>query len=364
MKQGKTITQLAAELERMQKTSKDYIVPTQKLEMAPDASLAFANGEVHSFAPTEWAHSQIGQYADIPKAYYERILKEDPALLARNVNHGFSRQAETVRKDRKQESRMARTVDGKLRALVSSSYRRIDSYDMCNEVLPIMLDKGLQIDSAEITDKRVYIKALMPKLTAEVKKGDVVQYGLLISNSDVGCGSCRIEPLVYRLVCLNGLVMNSAIRKFHVGRNQAEDDIYELLSDNTRELTDAAFWSQVRDVTLNSMNEDYFQKQVERLTAAAEDKIENFDIPEVIELAARAVGINGEKTKQNMIAYLANGADGAGLTRWGLINAVTHAAQSEEISYDQSVDLERAGTQILELAPRDWKRIAHAAVGA
>lgn len=37
----------------------------------------------------------------------------------------------------------------------------------------------------------------------EVRKGDIVQAGVMISNSEVGLGAVSIQPLVYRLVCTN-----------------------------------------------------------------------------------------------------------------------------------------------------------------
>ena len=93
MKAGKTLTQLAQELENMRKTTKDFIVPTARMEMTSDAKIGFANGAAHEFTPSGWAHNQIGQYTDIPTKYYDRLLSESPELFARNVNHGLSRQA-------------------------------------------------------------------------------------------------------------------------------------------------------------------------------------------------------------------------------------------------------------------------------
>jgi hypothetical protein len=358
MKQGKSLIELAKELETMRETSRDFIVPVEGLGMTNDASLLFTNGEKHEYTPNSWAHYQLGQYTGIPKNYYDRILSEDKALLATNVNHCLTVEASRQRKDGKPESRMVRTTGGKVRALLSSSYRRLDSWDMCNEILPVLADKQMQVIASEITDKRLYIKALSPKITAEVKKGDVVQYGLVISNSDVGAGSVRVEPLVYRLVCLNGMISDTAMRKFHVGRNQAELDVYELLTDQTRAMNDSAFWATVRDVTLSSMREEVFERQVDRLRVAANEPIKNFDIPRVIELSMKATGIAGDKTKDSMIAYLANGADGAGLTRWGLVNAFTYAAQREDLAYDDSIDLERAGAKVLDLPANQWKTIS------
>ena len=65
----------------------------------------------------------------------------------------------------------------------------------------------------------MYIKAVNPRLQAEVSPGDIVQAGVIISNSEVGLGSVSIQPLIYRLVCSNGMVVNeAAARRNHVGR--------------------------------------------------------------------------------------------------------------------------------------------------
>lgn len=358
MKQGKSLVDLARQLEDIKQNSKDYLVPATKLSMNDSGQVEFTNGKRIEVKPTSHAHSQIASYAGVPKVYYDRLREEAPELLARNVNHGFGKQHEEGGRGGKAETRMVRTYHGDMRALVSSSYRRLDSYDMCEAVLPIVQEKKMQVVSSEITDTRVYIKALSPRKQTEIKKGDVVQYGLVISNSDVGAGSVRVEPLIYRLICTNGLICDTAINKKHVGRNMAGDDIQELLTAQTIDLTEKAFWAQVRDVVLASMDPKRFEAEVQKLRDAADQKIQNFDIPDVVEMTMRTVGVSGDDTKNSIVAYLANGADGAGLTKWGLINGFTYAAQRESISYDQSIEMERAGSKILELNDRQWRRIS------
>ncbi len=358
MKQGKSLTELATALEDIKKYSKDFLVPTEKLFMDQEGQLAFQNGKLNTLAPSEYAHGQIAQYAGVPKAYYDKLLVEKKELLADNVNHGFKVQSSTSGRGGKAETRMVRAYGDRVRAVLSSSYRQLDSYDLCQTVLPVLLENKLEVVSSEITDTRVYIKALAPKVQTEIKPGDLVQYGLVISNSDVGAGSVRVEPLIYRLVCKNGLISNTAMRKFHVGKNMGGDDVQELLTEETLSLTDQAFWAQVRDIVIGSMKSENFEHQVQRLREASGIKILNFDIPEVVELAMKSVSVDGEGIKQNIIQYLANGADGAGLTKWGLINGFTYAAQGDGISYDKSIELERAGSKVLDLNPNQWKRIA------
>jgi hypothetical protein len=281
-------------------------------------------------------------------------------LFAENVNHGLHRQADAGGRGNKPEGRMVRTYAGEVRALVSPSYRRLDCVDLLETVLPALIENGFEVKSCEITDRRMYVQAVTPRITADVKVGDAVQFMLTLSGSDVGAGAARVEPGILRLRCLNGMTMATALRKFHIGRDQGSDNIYELLTDQTKELSDAAFWSQVRDVVLGSMQPEIFNKEVDRLRIAANEPILNFDIPRVVELATNAVKVSNPAVQQSIIAYLANGADGAGLNKWGLANAFTFAAQSESINYDDAVELQRAGARIIDLTPKQWSVIAAA----
>ncbi len=367
--------ELAAMIEDVKDNSKDYIVPTERLEMkierqvvpVPDGEgylpkpvLSFKNGEEKSFELNSWSGSQLATYSNIPKAYYDRIESENAGLLALNVNHGLRVQAADSSRNGKPESRMLRTHKGIVRGFVSSSYRRLDCYDLLMTALPVVQENGFALISSELTDRRMYLQLTTPRIQSVVKVGDVVQYGLTISSSDVGSGSVRVEPLIYRLRCTNGMILPSAIKKMHIGRDLAGDDIQELLSEETLNLTDQAFWNQVRDVIVATMNQKYFDAQVEKLRIAAGEKIENYNIPEVVELASKAVGVTSKSLKDIVGAYLANGADEAGLTKWGLANAFTFAANDESVSYDDSVELMRTGSKIIDLDKSQWRRIAAA----
>lgn len=360
MLRGKSLKELAAELERVQVVAKDFSVPVGKLEMNQDAKLEFTNGETHEFGLNSWSRGQVASYTEIPKAYFDRLHAENKGLLANNVNHAFNREAVRAQKDQKAETRMVRTLDGNVRGFLSTKYRRLDSHDLLNETLPILIDNGFQVESSELTERRMYVKATTPKLTAEVKKGDPVQFGLVISNSDVGSGTLRIEPLIYRLVCLNGAIMSSAIRKYHVGRDNGADDIAEMLTDKTRMLSDAAFYSTVRDLLTNSLKPEFFEREVNKIREATERKITNFDLEQVVEMSMEHLRVTGEGTKKNILAALASGNEGAGLTQWGLANSFTRAAQAEDLTYDDATELERAGGQIIELQAGAWRRIAEA----
>ena len=196
MKAGRTLQELAIELDRQREAKKDLIVDTGVLSMdtgETGLALQVAGRDMASqFGVNEIAHRQIGQHLKIPAVYYDRMRAEYPELLVQNVNSWFARSTGT--------RRMLRTLDGTARALLSDRYRRIDNFEIANAVLPIIGSmEGAGVESCELTDSRMYLKVVNPRVTAEVRKGDIVQAGVIISNSEVGMGSVKVSPLVYRL---------------------------------------------------------------------------------------------------------------------------------------------------------------------
>jgi hypothetical protein len=365
MKNGKTLTELASTLENLKNHAHDYVVPVEKMRATAEndavtITIDDGNGG-RLFFPNAWAHQQISTFTDVPKGYYDRLNFENTMLLTLAINHGLNMAAGRAKAEKKVESRMLRTIGTDMRALVSPRYRRLDCYDLLETVFPVMIDGGLKVVSSELTERRMYIKAVSDKLTTEVKKGDVVQYGLVISSSDVGAGSVRVEPLINRLVCTNGMIMESAIRKYHIGKHEGFDEFQELLSDKTKELSDAAFWAQIRDVVIGSMKREIFEAAANSFREAAGMPITNFELPKVVELAMKHTATTGEKVKESIVSYLANGADGAGLNKWGLSQAFGWAAQQDGVDYDTSTDLERAAGKIIELPRNAWKIISEKA---
>ena len=121
----------------------------------------------------------------------------------------------------------------------------LDNLELCAAVLTVIQEmKGATIESCEVTPTRMYLKVVNKRMKAEVAVGDVVQAGFVISNSEVGLGSVRVEPLIFRLVCKNGLICKDySQKKYHVGKpiNDSDDSAYELYSNETLAQDDKTF---------------------------------------------------------------------------------------------------------------------------
>lgn len=277
---------------------------------------------------------------------------ENPELLAQNVNSWFTMTP---------QKRMVRTLDGNARAFLSERYRRIDNAEIAEAVLPVLAEMpDVRIESCEITESKMYLKAVNPRLTAEVVPGDIVQSGILITNSEVGMGSMSIQPLVYRLVCTNGMVVNDArTRKYHVGRGNEAGEDYTLYSSETLAADDRALLLKVRDTVRAVVDQTRFERVVEMMREAKEAKITSTDIPQMVELAAADYGLN-KAEGSGVLDHLIRGGD---LSLYGLSNAITRAAQDVE-SYDRSTEMESIGYTVLGMSGRDWQRLNAAVVAA
>lgn len=351
MKYGRSLTELAMEIERQNKAKRDYLLDTRNMMMDADAEntmISLRNdktGETIILGINEVAHNQIGSNLGIPSKYYDKMRHENPELLAQNVNSWFQ-------KDPKR--RMVRTLDGVTRAFLSDRYRRIDNAEIASAVLPIIADMpDAKIESCEVTDERMYIKVVNPRLTTEVVPGDIVQSGMMITNSEVGLGSMTIQPLVYRLVCKNGMVVNDAkTRKYHVGRgNEALED-FTLYSDATLMADDRALLMKVQDTVKAVVDQTRFDKVVQMMKQAKDAKIVTANIPTMVELAGTDFGYT-KKEGEGILDYLIRGGD---LTLYGLANATTRFAQDVP-SYDRSTVLESVGYSILGMSAAQWNKL-------
>lgn len=351
MQKGISLVQLASQIEANKALKADYIAPTCGIAMDIDSE-GVPSLDIEGagrFPVLRTAHDQIAAHANIPVKYYNRMLADAPDLLAQNVNRWFVSD---------NSGRMIRTLGGDARALLSDRYQRIENEEIAEVVLPILLNEpDLQIVSCQITDRRLYIQATTPRIKGEVKVGDAVQTGIAISNSEVGQGAVKVSPLVFRLRCLNGMVLpDSAFRARHLGRQiDRAEDLNAIFSDETKRADDRALLLKVRDVVANAMSEVHFTKALRNMQELTEPRIETS--PEAaVRVLGRKIGIT-EGEQPSILQALMRDGD---LSAWGIVNAVTAQAHTAP-DYDRAVEFETMGGALLDLPRREWKEILEAA---
>lgn len=351
MKQGKfDIQSWASELKRQNEAKRDFVADSRKVMMAPDTGnlevdLTQADADVQrveEFGIKPHAHGQLAQALKIPKPYYDRMPVD---LRAVNVNHWLRNEPET---------RMIRTLDGDARAFVSSKYRPLDNWDLANAIIPVLQEQeDMQIISCDITETRMYLKALFPKIEGDLGVGDIVQAGLTIQNSEVGAGALAAMALAYRLWCLNGCTSEVGMRRNHVGKRTGSDgEAAEFFSDATREKDDEAFWMKTQDIVRATVDQAKFDKIIAQMKAT-KDTGSLGDPVAVVEKTVKRFGLT-ETEGGGILEHLVQGGD---LSGFGLMNAVTRYSQDIE-DYDRATDFEKLGGQIIELSPKDWENLS------
>lgn len=348
MKTGCSLVSLAQTLEHQLTLKKDLIVPSSLVHHSTtDQGLSrlVVNeaGTPVNYSVTPLARRQLAEKLKIPHAYFERMREEQPALLDQNVNAWLQRE---------DERRMLRTLNGQVRAVLSDRYRRLDNYDLVEHVLPIIQQlPEVRFESVELTETRMYLKCVTPRLRYEMAPGDVVQAGVVISNSEVGHGTLSVQPLLYRLVCRNGLIAaDRALRKTHVGRMLGtEEESLQVFQDDTLRADDQAFFLKVRDVVQAAVSEATFLQTAQKMQKTLQIKLTG-DPVRTVEVLAQRYGLNDTERSGVLRALIAE----ADLSGYGIVNAVTHFSQEVE-SYDRASELEAIGGKLIELGTTEWK---------
>jgi hypothetical protein len=266
---------------------------------------------------------------------------------------------------REPEERVLRTLDGKVRAYLSTRYRIRDNYDLMSQaVLPALHEAGpetMQVLSSKLTELRMYIKVLFPDVTFTPPDGQDLHGGIIIGNSEVGAGALFVEPFMYRSFCLNGMVFGTkhfdgfGLRKAHHGRMIDADDTGRVFSDETLRKEDEAFFAMAHDLIAHAATGIQFKAITDMIEAAAGIRPGGNPVQAVERLQKREQLRDGEKDA--IMQHLIGGGD---LTAWGYANAVTRAARTVE-NYDRQVELERLGADLLTVRPAEWKQLAAAA---
>ncbi|MDR1599644.1 MAG: hypothetical protein LBS11_07220 [Oscillospiraceae bacterium] len=104
MNTGRTLQELAVEIDRQSKSKRDFVASASAMKMingygALDSLTANRfephrrdTADIGSFGMTDLFHRQLGDAVGIPAKYYDHMRAADPELLSHNVNHWLQRE--------------------------------------------------------------------------------------------------------------------------------------------------------------------------------------------------------------------------------------------------------------------------------
>ena len=333
-----------AGLAEIEREKNDYVVPSTKMSMSNPNTLSLSGANEYKL--NNVSHMQLASKLDIPKKYYDKISGIE-GLREHNVNTLLSKVDSNY---------TVRTVNNTARAILSDRYLPVDNYLVMKEVMPIFMGfPGAEIRSATLTDKRMYMQIVFPHTTKDIVPGDAVQYGLTLTNSEVGLGAVKVESTIWRLVCSNGMIGQSIVNRKHVGRRIAEDDNMEMYRKETVQADLKSFTMKLSDIVAYSLQIAQVEALYAPLKTAAGVKVEKPE--ETIQNITKRYGLKDHESQH----ILRNMLSENNWSKYGIINGVTNAAHITE-SADRQYDLERIGNDILDLPASQWEVLSAKAV--
>ena len=339
MKKGHDIRNVVQQINKDVKSKKDYIVTLNALEVTTSnntyPNLEFTDAP-DQYSLTDHSMNQLCGKLEIGTQYLRKCLPVSQELVAHNLNFWI--------KNTKSKELMVRTIEREsdelpniARAVCSNRYKRIDNDVVVTHSLNKLMDLGLDIKYSHYDRDTLNITAVNPKLEGEVTKGDVVQSGVTITNSEIGSGSLMIQPFIYRLVCTNGMVAPRYLNRFyskHVGKiiiDPSQDDQYITIIEKMKK--------QIDLVNDNEVWKESFQK----LKDSTKQTINSHQI---VELAKKQGVTESERAQifERLNHYV---GDTFTTTKYDLANAITNLGNDEDKSNQRSRFFQELGGLIV-----------------
>lgn len=330
MKVDLNMSQLISKVSEIAGLKRDYLVNTDSMSVSSSNTESLLNINGTSYKLQDNAERQLAAMCGIPYAYINRIGRTYPRLLDENYNTLLG----GIHK-----SKLIRTIGGDVRAVLSDRYKKFENEMLLKTLLPLVEKiNGLSVVSASLTPERMYIKMISEREKAEVKVGDAVAFGAVITNSEIGMGSIVMRPFCMRLVCTNGMALPNYLaetRKIHLGKKFSSIEEYEGMPDDIESMR-----CNIGECLASALDPIFYLQVINKMKAATEIKI--VDIDESLERVVKHYGL--DETEKNLVkCYYTTNKDES---LYGLVNAVTRSAQDAS-TYLRATELEKIGSDIL-----------------
>lgn len=122
-----------------------------------------------------------------------------------------------------------------LRGILSHAYTELDDSYVLEQLCSVPDMEGAIVRSMHVTPDVTTVKLVWPQRTVQLAKaGDVLAYGVIFSNSEVGRRTCSLHSATEILSCTNGMTRtDTSVRLVHTGDRDAK---VRLLQEGVREV--------------------------------------------------------------------------------------------------------------------------------
>lgn len=365
-----SLTRLVGELERQKATKIDFVADVRSLgstledsalkldapkdESIPTIKMIPKTAQVREFIDrdgiefSDSAFSQLLQKSEpaIPIRYGRKLLAGNGVACSNLLEETFFGSA---------NRRLFRCLDGRVRAVLSGSYRFVDHYDLAFTALEVVQERGGEVIEATLDERRMRLKftsrAIFDVLEATrtgsdksswyaggigskehlrkvgANAGDELPGGpgtvhpsVVLSNSETGHGGVSVRLGILHGICFNLATVETIVSDIHLG-GKLEAGVF---TDETRAADSKAIFLKARDAIKTAFEPERFSKLIAKLRKSADIAI---DAPSsVVGLVAERLDLDQAKRDSIMSFFVRDYAPNA----LGLASAITRASQDED----------------------------------
>lgn len=322
---------IMAQVKSAQQFKRDEILDFASVRMNERGLLSTLDTSLENYRMTDWASNQLCQKIGIPYRYFEAC---PPELQQTNVNHWLERAESKNMMFRLRNQGQDKVIRG----ILSDSYTKYDNHEIL-ELVENYLDKVNQeydINMWRQDDDGFHLRLTFDALTTSIGytpdgQEDIHKVGIHVMNSEVGRSAVRIIPMVYRLVCTNGLMAWTtdgnifSQRHIYIPVETMEERVAVAIGDALK----------MGDYTLDILKK------------AKQKKVDN---PyEIIEKLAKDKKYSKKFTEKVKDKY-GEENDGQQKSLFYVIQAFTNA--SRDLKEDARIDVERDAATLLEMVEK------------
>lgn len=204
------LTKFKQEVHLESQRKHDEITDISLFRMNARGNMDTKDGQFQDVPMTEWASNQLCQKFGIPFRYFEMC---PPNLQQTNVNYWLEQSSSKnvmIRLRKEKENAQERDI---IRAIVTDKYAKFDNHEILGLVDDYLqqVNEPFKVEFAKQNGDNMHLRLTFDRLTTSIGQTpdgqpDIHKVGIHIMNSEVGKSAVRIMPMVYRLVCTNGLM--------------------------------------------------------------------------------------------------------------------------------------------------------------
>lgn len=323
----------------------DYVVPLKEMRfgvMDKEISVEFGvKGNTYGdLVMNKFALHQIASRFGVPVSYVNKIMSTE---WGRNMMMVI---LNTHTNNEERDKFLVREVNGRVRGVLSDSYKRLDSIDIFGSFLTSAQKFGAVPVDAYVDETRTFLEVIIPHvMELQTLKNGILYYvvGARLKNSDFGDGSVDGRFFIHNVVCLNGMTGQKLIGQVHKGK-RLEDNI--RMSDRTMRIDTNLTCSKLRDMVEYVFRPENIEFEMDKVFNASSKEI---NVKEEVKRLPK-IGFTQEETKDVEEILLQNREE-HGLkgdkTLWSFTQALTAMAQFEKVGELRRREIERVAGEMV-----------------